>query len=204
MAEYTAIYDAGESVVNYLKSVMTPEPIAKKEHIGLCEPQSPEDYRLTVWIYSIEEEKNVGDGTLTGYYLDEENPKIERFAPMQLTLKMLISSHSKAPAIQKYADEYRIIGRAVQVMRDIPTIPAKFLNGTLAKSRIPVTTALLKLSTDEMFRIWNNTGMTIPPSFGIEVSQIFIDSERTRTASPRITEADFDVRQGVDPNRFYR
>ena len=54
MTEYTAIYEAGESLAALLRSELTPEPVAKKEHIGLCEPQSPEDFQLTIWIYNIE------------------------------------------------------------------------------------------------------------------------------------------------------
>ena len=68
MADYTAIYEAGESIVNYLKSVLTPEPIAKSEHIGLCEPQSPGDFQLTVWIYNIQQVRD--KGTETGFYPD--------------------------------------------------------------------------------------------------------------------------------------
>ena len=197
MADYTAIYEAGESIVNYLKSVMTPEPIAKKEHIGLCEPQSPGDFQLTVWIYNIRQVKDTGTGT--GFHPDADDPLIERFAPMELILSMLVSSHSKAAAMQKYTDEYRVIGRAMQVLRDIPAIPPEFLSGTLAESRDPVVLSVLKLDSEEMSRIWNNSDKIICPSFGIEVSKIFIRSERTRAAAPRIGSAKFDVRHKTDP-----
>ncbi|MCH5199986.1 MAG: DUF4255 domain-containing protein [Oscillospiraceae bacterium] len=196
MADYTAIYEAGESVVNYLKSVMTPEPIAKKEHIGLCEPQSPGDFQLTVWIYNIQQVRDTGTGT--GFHLDPDDPSIERFAPMELTLNMLVSSHSKATAMQKYTDEYRVIGRAMQALRDIPTLPSEFLSGTLAESKDPITLAVLKLGSEEMSRIWNNSEKTVCPSFGIEVSKIFIRSERTRTAAPRVASAEFSVRHKTD------
>ena len=106
MSDYTAIYEVGESIANLLRSEMVPEPIAKKEHIGICEPQSPEDFQLTVWVYNIEVIKD--SGTRTGFHPDPDNPMIERFSPMQLKLQLLISAHSKAPAIQKYSDEYEV------------------------------------------------------------------------------------------------
>lgn len=196
MADYTAIYEAGESIVNYLKSVMTPEPIAKKEHIGLCEPQSPGDFQLTVWIYNIRQVRDTGTGT--GFHPDADDPQTERFAPMELTLSMLVSSHSKATAMQKYTDEYRMIGRAIQALRDIPAIPPEFLSGTLAESKEPVALDVLQLDSEEMSRIWNNSDKIICPSFGIEVSKIFIRSERTRAAAPRVASAEFDVRHKTD------
>jgi len=199
MSDYTAIYEVGESIVNMLRSEMVPEPIAKKEHIGICEPQSPEDFQLTVWVYNIEMVKDTG--TRTGFHADPDNPLIERFSPMQLKLQVLISAHSKAPAIQKYSDEYRMIGRAMQAIRDIPSIPREFLVGTLADATEPVLLEIKKLESEELTRIWNNSNKTIRPSFAVTVSQVFIRSQRTRTAAPRIAVAEFDTKQKTNSSR---
>lgn len=193
MTDYTAIYEAGEAVAEMLRSEMCPEPLARRESIGVCEPQSPEDYQLTVWIYNIEEQKD--SGTMTGFIPDPDNPLLERFAPMKLRLHILISAHSKAPAIQKYADEYRLIGRAMQALRDIPAIPPAFLKGSIADQREAVLIELEKLNPEEMTRIWNNTQKTLRPSFGITVSQIMMGSNRTRTAGARVSSAEFTAQQ---------
>lgn len=193
MTDYTAIYEAGEAVAELLRSEMCPEPVAKKEQIGVCEPQSPEDYQITVWIYNIEEQKD--NGTLTGYVQDPDNPLLERFAPMRLRMHLLISAHSKAPAIQKYADEYRLIGRAMQILRDTPAVPSMFLKGSIADQTEPVLIDIERLNAEEMTRIWNNTQKTLRPSFGITVSQIMIKSNRTRTAGARVASAEFTTRQ---------
>lgn len=199
MADYTAIYEAGESIVNMLRNIMVPEPIAKKEHIGLCEPQSPEDFQLTVWIYNIEMVKDTG--TRTGFQPDPENPALERFSPMQLRLQMLISAHSKAPAIQRFADEYRIIGRALQALRDVASIPQEYLVGSLADVTEPVLIEIKKLESEELTRIWNNSTKTMKPSFGITVSQVFVRSERTREAAPRVAVAEFSTVPKKGPAR---
>ena len=60
MTEYTAIYEAGESLAELLRAGLTPEPVLKRENIGLCEPQSPEDFQLTIWIYNVEMIKDSG------------------------------------------------------------------------------------------------------------------------------------------------
>lgn len=191
MSDYTAIFEVGESIVNMLRDRMVPEPIAKKEHIGLCEPQTPEDFQLTVWIYNIEMVKDTG--ARAGFQPDPENPAQERFSPMQLRLQLLVSAHSKAPAIQKYADEYRIIGRALQALRDVPSIPQEFLAGSLANAAEPVLIEIKKLESEELSRIWNNSNKTVKPSFAVTVSQVYIRSERVRTAAPRVASAEFNT-----------
>lgn len=172
---------------------MSPEPIAKPEQIGLCEPQSPEDYQLTVWIYNIEECKDTG--VRAGYHPDPSNPLIERYAPLQVKLHALVTAHSKAPVQQKYADEYRILGRAMQTIRDNPSIPSVNLQGTLAEQNEPVIVEMIKLNSEEMSRIWNNSGKTMRPSFGIDISQVYMKSNRTRTVAARVTSAAFDTNQ---------
>lgn len=193
MPDYTAIYEAGESLAELLRNQMSPEPVAKKEQIGVCEPQSPEDYQLTIWIYNIEEQKDTGP--MTGYSPDPLNPLIERFAPMKLRLQALVSAHSKAPAIQKYADEYRIIGRAMQIIRDTPSIPQAYLSGSLSEQQEPVIMEITKLNSEELTRIWNNTQKTIRPSFGVTLSQIMVTSTRTREIGARVASAEFVTEQ---------
>ena len=191
MTDYTAIFEAGDSLVELFRGEMAPEPIAKAEQIGLCEPQNPEDFQLTVWIYNIEEVKDTG--IRAGYIPDPENPNLERYSPTQIKLFALVSAHSKAPAAQKCADEYRIIGRAVQLVRDNPSIPRKYLRGTIREQQEPVLLEMTKLGTEEISRIWNNSQKTIKPSFGITISQIFIQSNRVREAASRVASARFDT-----------
>lgn len=102
MTEYTAIYEAGESLAALLRSELTPEPVAKKEHIGLCEPQSPEDFQLTIWIYNIETVKD--SGTRTGFQPDPDDPVAGTFranadeaprADIRRTRKLLRSRNAR-------------------------------------------------------------------------------------------------------------
>ena len=195
MTDYTAIYEAAESLVSLLRREMSPEPVAKPELIGLCEPQDPEDYQLTVWIYNIEEIKDTG--MRTGFSPDPMNPGMERWASIQLKLHLLVSAHSKAAALQKYADRYRIIGRAIQLIRDNPSIPPECLQGTLAEQTEPVLLEITKLSAEELSRVWNNTSKTVVPSFGVTVSQVFMKSNRTRQSASRVTSAEFETRDQI-------
>ena len=193
MTDYTVIYETGEAIAELLRSEMCPEPVAEKEYIGVCEPQNPENYQITVWIYNIEEQRDGNSGS--GYISDPDDPTIERFAPMRLRLHVLISAHSKAPSVQKYADEYRLIGKAMQLLRDNSLIPPRFLSGSAADQNEPILIELENLSVEEMTQIWNNSQKSLRPSFGIAVSQIMMKSNRTRTAGARVVSAEFDLRQ---------
>ena len=194
MSEYTAIYEACESLTELLRREMCPEPVPKRENIGLCEPQNPEDFQLTVWLYNIEEQRNSGT---RGYIPDELDPNVERYSPARLKLSILISAHSKASAIQRAADEYRIIGRALQTVLDNPSIPNALLTGSLTGQRVPVLLETAKLSTEEMARIWNNSNKIIKPSFAVTLSQIEIKSNRVKQIAPRVSRAEFDTRQNA-------
>lgn len=199
MTDYTAIYEAGESLAELLRSKMTPEPIIKRENIGLCEPHSPEDFQLTIWIYNIEMVK--GTGERTGYQPDADNPAQERFAPMEIKLGVLISAHSKAPAISKSADEYRILGKAMQTINDTPRLPREFVVGSLAEQSESVLLEIKSLSSEEIARVWNNNSKTIRPSFAVEMSKVFIGSNRVRDIAPRVTTAEFDTKAAFRKGR---
>ena len=102
---------------------------------------------------------------------------------MQMKLHALISAHSKAPAIQKCADEYRILGRAMQVVRDVPSIPPEHLVGSLAEQTEPVLLEIIKLNGEELSRVWNNSSKTIRPSFAVDISQVFMQPRQERCSA---------------------
>ena len=180
MAEYTALYEAAQAVVELLRQEMTPAPISKPELIGLCAPQEPEDFQLTVHLYHLEEEAHRRD---SGHGFVQEGRESQRFAPLQLNLHLLITAHSKAPVLTRAADEYRILGRAVQVVRDHPDLAA-YLTGSLAASGEPVHLMLEKgLQADQLQRLWGGGNKPYKLSFGCLVNTVLIDSERVRSVA---------------------
>ena len=195
MGSSNVIAEAGLSVVNVLKKNMTPEPIASPESIGLCMPQEPEDFQLTVWIYNFEEQKGMGGGV--GFRPDSADSSRERFAPMQMKLYLLVTAHSKAPPQTRSADEYRIIGRAMQVVRDIPTIGSEYIEGSLANDTEALNMEMVKLSAEDITKIWNNTSKPVKMSFGLSVS-VSIESNLVRPVDTRVGEARIELTQKRD------
>ena len=190
MGNSNSIAEAGLSLVNMLKKNLTPEPIASPESIGLCMPQEPEDFQLTAWIYNFEEQKGGG-----GFRPDPADPTIERYAPMQIKLYILITAHSKAPPQTRSADEYRIIGRAMQIIRDIPVIETEYLEGSLASEEASLNVEMLKLSSDDLTKIWNNPSKPVKMSFALSVL-VTLESERTRPVGVRVNEARIEISPG--------
>ena len=192
MGGSNVIAEVGQSVVNVFKRNMTPEPIASPESIGLCLPQEPDDLQLTVCVYNMEEQKNAG--SISSFLPDPQNPVLERFSPMRIKLYLLVTAHSKAPPLIRADNEYRILGRAVQVVRDTPVISRSYLEGSLLSEEANLTLEILKLSLDELSKIWNSSSKPIKMSFGLSVS-VTLESTLVRTVPPHVVEAHIGITQ---------
>ena len=182
MADYTALTEAGLALVELLRENLTPEPLGNRELINLCSPHESENNQLTLYLYHIEEETQ----TLSaGYYSVDSST--ERGRPVQFTLHFLMTPHSKAPAQMKEADQYRIMGAAIQTLRDNPIIPQRFLSGSLAAENTQLHVSLDRVPMEQLLKIWNNTSKDYKLSMVVSILGVSIDSRRERRVS-RVTE----------------
>ena len=181
MAEYTAIFEAAEAVAELLRREMTPEPISKPELIGLCAPYEPEDFQLTVYLYAMEEEP---PGRDPAHGFVQEGRQTQRMAPLALNLHLALTAHSKAPVQTRAADEYRILGRAMQVVRDHPDL-APYCGGSLAASGQPVRLSLEddRERQEALQRAWSGSNKPYKLSFSCRVETVLLDSERVRSVA---------------------
>ena len=182
MADYTALTEAGMALVELLRDNLTPEPLGNRELINLCSPHESENNQLTLYLYHIEEE-NQGLGA--GYYSVDSTT--ERMRSANYTLHFLMTPHSKAPAQVKEADQYRIMGAAIQTLRDNPVVPQKYLTGSLAAEGTQLHVSLDKIPMEQLLKIWNNTTKDYKASVAVTLTGVSIDSKRTRRVS-RVTE----------------
>ena len=189
MADYTALVEAGSSLVELLRDNLTPEPISNRELIALCSPHESENNQLTLYLYQVEEDTQ---GVPSGYYQVSQN--VQRIRPARFNLRFLVTAHSKAPAQLKEADQYRIIGAAIQVLKDHPVLDAQYLSGSLAQENARVSVVLEKTPLDQLLKIWNNTSNTYKLSFTVLLTGVEIDSKRERTVS-RVTDVTIQTGQ---------
>lgn len=189
MADYTAIVEAGNAVVELLRDSLTPEPLGNRELIALCSPHESENNQLTLYLYHIEEENQ---NMTSGYYQMDQNT--QRRTAAQYTLRYLATAHSKAPAQLRQADQHRIIGAAIQTLRDNPVVPQRYLAGSLAEERAQLHLAVEKVPLEQLLKIWNNTSKEYKLSFVLMVTGVTIASRRQRRIA-RVT----DFKVAIDP-----
>jgi Pvc16 N-terminal domain len=189
MADYTVIYDIGNAFIELLRENITPEPIEKREHVGLCDPRDPGDYLLTLYLYHIEENGEMARNT---FIPSGDNKQI--FAPMALRLHYLMTAHSKSPPISRCADEHKIIGKAMQILRDNPIPDKKFFSGSLTDSNDKISIAFNRMHQDELSKIWSNTTKPNKLSVAYLVAPIMLDSSKTRKIT-RVMDAEITISQ---------
>lgn len=189
MADYTALFEAGNSLVEYLRSQLTPEPISKGELISLCSPHESENNQLTVYLFHTEEDSQAGQMGYVPFSRDEE-----RIPPTGLTASFLITAHSKAPVQMREADQYRMIGAVIQAVKDMPVLEKRYLNGSLARSEAEIHMSVERPNFDQMIKIWNNTSSPYKLSVVVKLSGITIDSKRVRRIR-RVVDVAIDVAQ---------
>lgn len=189
MADYTAVVEAGNALVELLRDSLTPEPLGNRELISLCSPHESENNQLTLYLYHMEEESQ---NMTSGYYQVDQNTQRRR--PAQFTLRYLVTAHSKAPAQLKQADQHRMIGAAIQTIRDNPVIPQQYLSGSLADEQAQLHLALEKVPLEQLLKIWNNTSKEYKLSFVVMLTGVTIASRSERRIT-RVTDVSIDIQQ---------
>ncbi len=189
MADYTALTEAGTALVDLLRDNLTPEPLGNRELIGLCSPHESENNQLTLYLYHIEEDTQ---GQPAGYF--SVDSRTERIRPARYILHFLMTPHSKAPAQMKEADQYRIMGAAIQTLRDYPVIPQRFLSGSLAAENAELHISVDRMSMEQLLKIWNNTSKDYKLSTVVTVTGVNIDSRRERSVT-RVKEVVIGTRE---------
>ena len=189
MADYTAFVEAGNSLVEVLRDHLTPEPISNRELISLCTPHESENNQLTVHLFHLEEDAH---NNQAGFYQFSQD--VQRVYPTRYQLSFLITAHSKAPAQLREADQYRMMGAAVQAIKDMPVLDRKYLQGSLLDTGAELRLSVERPPFDQLIKIWNNTSSAYKLSIICKVIGVELESRRTR----RI-ERVRDVEINIDP-----
>ncbi len=187
MADYTALVEAGSALVELLRDNLTPEPIGNRELISLCSPHESESNQLTLYLYHIEEDTQ---GIQSGYYQVDRDT--QRIRPSRFNLRFLATAHSKAPAQLREADKHRMIGAAIQTLKDHPVLDQRYLTGSLAEQEAQIHVVLEKATQDQLLKIWNNTSSPYKLSFLVLLTGVEIDSRRERKVG-RVTDVAIDI-----------
>lgn len=187
MGSYTAIADAGRSLIELLRREMVPEPLAKGEDIGLCSPDEKGGAVLGLYLYDIEE--NPETKNQEKIMVDKEHIKNP---PTSLNLYYMLFVSSESEIASRAIDEHRIMGRAIQVLNDNNRIGAEYLMGTLKENEEPFDIQGLVLTYEEKEKVYQLFEKRLFTAFFYKAGPVFIESEKIRRVR-RITDADIRV-----------
>lgn len=186
MSTYTAIENAGITLLNLLKNNMKgrgdiiPPESNIDTSIILGSPGKAEEtdgVRLSLFLYQIVENIH-----LKNLEMERRGISIEKYPPISLDLYYMLTAH---PGTQNQQDitestkqEHRILGRAIQILHDNSTVRME-TNDPDIKEEWHII--LNPLSLDDMTKIWTTfQGKNMRPSVCYLVTPVQIHSEREK------------------------
>lgn len=182
MAKYTAIADVCKTVTDMLKDNLVPEPIAKPENIGVCDPKDRGNFILGIHPYNIVENKEL----LSTRPLFLPNGYVQD-PPTSYQIYCMLSVLSKAEIATRAFDEERIIGRVLQLFKDNPVLPKKYMPESLKISSEVVNLEMLPLELEEKVKIWSMFNESYRLSIFFSLGPVLIESKHIKTPSARVT-----------------
>lgn len=181
MAKYTIISDIGKGLVSLLRDKLVPEPVDKGESIGICDPKERGGYIVGVHPYDIKEDTS-GRATENTTLPDGsvQDP------PAMIELYYVVSVCSKAEIETKALDEAKIIGKIIQIFKDNPTIPPRYMPNNVGMPIENVPISMLPLNMEEKVKVWTMFGEPYKLSVFYVVGPIAIDSENIHKAKKKV------------------
>lgn len=181
MAKYTIISDIGKGIIALLRDKLVPEPVDKAENIGICDPKERGGYIVGVHPYDIKEDTS-GRSVETNVLPDGsvQDP------PAMIELYYVVSVKSKAELETKALDEAKIIGKIIQVFKDNPVIPSRYMPNNVGMPIENVPISMLPLTMEEKVKVWTMFGESYKLSVFYVVGPIAIDSDNIHKAKKKV------------------
>lgn len=181
MAKYTVIADTCRTVVEMLKDNLVPEPMSKPESIGVCDPKDRGNFVLGIHPYNIAENKELV--TSRPVFLPDgymQNP------PASYQIFCIMSVLSKAEIATRAFDEQRIIGRALQLLKDNTVLPKKYMPESLKISNETINLEILPLELEEKVKIWSMFNEPYKLSIFFSLGPVLIESKQIKAPPARV------------------
>lgn len=193
MAKYTIISDIGKGILELLRDKLVPEPVDSAEKIGICDPKERGGYIVGIHPYDIREDLSgaAKDGAKILPDGSQQDP------PAMIELYYVISVSSKAEAEAKALDEAKIIGKIIQVIKDNPVIPPRYMPSNIGMPVENVPISMLPLNMEEKVKVWTMFGESYKLSVFYVVGPIALDSENIQKPKKRVETVHIDSKQYV-------
>jgi hypothetical protein len=187
VAGYSAIADAGETILELLRNRMDEmEGVidVDRDDVGLASPGEIEesDLRLSLYLYRVAE-----NGQLNNVERERVDDDTYRDPPLAIDLYYLLTAHPAAGGTDdtdRTAQQHRVLGLAMQVLRNNAVVDGSDLRGSLAADD-ELRISQYPQSVDELTTVWATFQDTpLRPSVSYLVSPVLIDPLDTETIPP--------------------
>ena len=189
MGSYTIISDIGNMITGLLKEEMVPEIIVSADAIGMCSPAEKENVSLGLYLYDVRESESL---RVNG--MQPDGQKRQKYPPMYLDLYYMLTAYSMSDAKFRASEEQRILGKAMQILHDHPSISSDTMTFGPSNSGETITIEMMQINTEEKVKLWNNPNTAYRFSLFYKVSPVPLDSTRS-VPTTRVTSLDFTVEE---------
>lgn len=169
MSSYNMIANVGNTIVEILKDNLVPNIIQNENFIGLCSPNDKGDFILGIYLYNIEENR---DMRMNSYITNGTDIQVK--PPIFLNLYYMITPYSQSDVKFKNYENQIILGKVIQTLNDYSIIIDKFGN--------TLHVDMINLNDDQKRNIFNSFGNSSNNNVSIfyKVSPVQIESTNTR------------------------
>ncbi len=180
---YTAIAEVSRQILELIQSETVPSLIEKADLIGLCSPDNSGDFRLGIYLYSIEESERfrLSGRKNVGLYH-------QKYPPIVLDLYYMITPYYKSDVKFLAEEEQTLLGRIVQILNDHSVLESQ--------SEEPITLEFCNPSLDDRQKIWNSTAPYRTSVF-FSARAVMVESAREKEIS-RVTDITIHAGQKGD------
>lgn len=182
------IADTAKTIQFMLKENLVPDIIKNENQISLCSPSENQDSLLSAYFYSIEEDRRLVDNNMISLGMNKM-----QYPPIKLKLSMMVFAKSNAKSSEKAIDEYKIIGKVIELFNDNKILARESLQGAITEQKEEINIELRSFSFEEQSRIWSMFQVNYTSSVFYEIYPIIIPSRKI-IETTRVKEIAFDTR----------
>ncbi|MBN2898287.1 MAG: DUF4255 domain-containing protein, partial [Clostridia bacterium] len=134
MDSYSVIADLGQTLIQLLRRGLCPDIIKNEMQIGLCSPVERGDYALGLYFYYLKEDRENMDRNLITL-----SDSLRQYPSLPLKIGVMMTAYSKTGLADRALDEYKIMGRAIQILYDNNLLAVDLLQGQLKNQEQAIT-----------------------------------------------------------------
>ncbi|NPV90567.1 MAG: DUF4255 domain-containing protein [Firmicutes bacterium] len=179
----------GNTLLELLRNSLTPEPVPRRELITLASPVDRGNSMLTIFLYHIEENTDSRDSRMR-----DTGKGNQQYPPTAWNLYYLLTAYSSGSLPDRAVEEARVLGRAVQTMKDNPLVKGSVLQGLLAEKDAGFKLETVKLTLEEVHELWDYPDLPYKVSVAFKAGPVELESTRVRDVK-RIREVIIDIEQ---------